>query len=345
MLLEKFPKKSSIFIKCSLYFVKNVPYSLAFVQIYIKSQRYYHTFPFMQLNLSRKYDIMIARGDTMSKFCDLHAHSVFSDGTLTPAELVDAAINAGLSAIALTDHNAVDGLPDFISAARGKKIDIVPGAEFSAEYNGRELHILGLFISPKHFDTVSDLMEAMNQRKEESNIALVESLGRAGYHLDYDAIKGTTPSGKINRTHIATAMMQKGYIGSIKEGLETLLSKTSGHYKEPQKPSAREILDFIRSIGAVSVLAHPFLHLDEQSLIEFISATAGLCGMECYYSAYDEETIAKSICIAERFGLLKSGGSDFHGTTRPEVQIGVGKGNLKIPYEWYLELKSRHRGD
>ena len=263
----------------------------------------------------------------------------FSDGTCTPAEIVDGAIRAGLSAIALTDHNTVDGLSDFISAAQGKNIAIVPGAEFSADYKGKELHILGLFISPEHFTKVSDLMTNVNKRKEESNIALIDSLNRAGYQLDYDKIKNSTPNGKINRAHIATAMVQKGYISSVKEGFDTVLSKSAGYYKEPKRLSAEEIIDFISSIGAVSVLAHPFLNLNEQELIEFLGTTNGLCGMECYYSLYDEETTNKSIHIANEFGLIRSGGSDFHGTIKPDIHLGIGKGNLEVPYESYLKLR------
>lgn len=273
--------------------------------------------------------------------CDLHTHSVFSDGTYTPAALIDGAIEMGLSAIALTDHNTVDGLPDFISAARGKNIEIVPGVEFSVDHNGKELHLLALFIPERHFDTVSALMESVNKRKEESNIALIDSLGRAGYPLDYEKIKRATPNGQINRAHIAAAMVQKGYIASVKEGFDTLLSKSGGHYKEPKRPTVAEMLDFISAIGAVSVLAHPFLQMDEAELVAFLRTAEKLCGMECYYSAYDEETTKRSLRIANAFGLLPSGGSDFHGSTKPDIQLGVGRGSLQVPYAWYRALKER----
>lgn len=274
-------------------------------------------------------------------FCDLHTHSVFSDGTYTPAEIIEGAMSAGLSAIALTDHNTVDGLLDFVSAAHGKNIDIVPGAEFSVDYNGTELHILGLFIPPEHFGKVSDLMTSVNKRKEESNIMLIDSLNRAGYCLDYEKIKSSTPNGRINRAHIAAAMMQNGYISSVKEGFETVLSKTAGYYIEPTRLSAEKAIDFINSIGAVPVLAHPFLNLNEQELVCFLSTVKGLAGMECYYSDYNEETTNASVRIANEFGLICSGGSDFHGMTKPDIKLGVGKGNLKIPHEWYLELKEK----
>ena len=273
--------------------------------------------------------------------CDLHTHSVFSDGTCTPAQIIDGAIAAGLSAVALTDHNTVDGLPDFLAAARGKNIDAVLGAEFSADYNGTEVHILGLFISPAHFGEVSDLMAIGNRRKEESNIALVDALCRAGYQLNYEEIKRATPGGHVNRAHIATALMQKGYTASVKESFNSLLSKSGGYYVAPKRPTAQEILDFISSIGAVSVLAHPFLNLSGSETVEFLSTTTGLHGMECYYSTYDEATTRAALALAERFSLLPSGGSDFHGRTKPGTELGVGKGNLQIPYEWYLALKAQ----
>lgn len=271
--------------------------------------------------------------------CDLHTHSVFSDGTCTPAELVEGAIDAGLSAIALTDHNTVGGLPAFLSAARKKRIDAVPGAEFSVDHNGKELHVLGLWISPVYFEQVTELMTSVNRRKEESNLLLIESLRRAGYPLDYEAIKAATPGGQINRAHIAAAMVQRGYLSTVKEGFDTVLSKSAGHYVEPKRPSAEEIIGFIRSIGAVAVLAHPFLNLGEQELVEFLSKTKGLCGMECYYSTYDSKATAASLRIAETFGLLCSGGSDFHGATKPDIRLGVGRGDLRVPYACYLKMK------
>ena len=275
--------------------------------------------------------------------CDLHLHSIYSDGTCTPLEVVDKAINAGLSAIALTDHNTVDGLPHFISAAYGKSIEIVLGTEFSVDYNGKELHMLALFIKPQHFEQISALMTDLLIRKEKSYIDLISSLQKAGFDLSYEKIKSATPNGKINRAHIASAMIEKGYVTSVPQAFETYLSKTGGYYHEAERINVFEILDFISSIGAVSVLAHPFLSLSEKELLEFLPTAKrhNLVGMECYYPLYDEETTEKSLQIANDFALLPSGGSDFHGTRKPDIEIAVGKGNLQIPYEWYLELKKR----
>ena len=276
-------------------------------------------------------------------FCDLHTHSVFSDGTFTPAELIDGALEAELSAIALTDHNTVEGLPDLMRAASGKPIEIVLGSEFSVDYNETELHLLGLFIKPTYFSQISERMQEMMQRKEQSNIHLIDSLSRVGIQLDYDEIKNATPSGKINRAHIASAMMKKGYVQSVAEAFDVYLSKSGGYYKEPKRIAVWEMLDFMQSIGAVSVLAHPFLNLSEKELLQFLPAAKekGLIGMECYYSLNDTPTTYTSLRIANEFGLLPSGGSDFHGLRKPDIGLGVGKGNLKIPFEWYLALKEK----
>ena len=274
--------------------------------------------------------------------CDLHIHSVFSDGSYTPTELIDASFELGLSAVALTDHNTVDGLSEFLSAAEGKNIEAIPGTEFSADYNGTELHILGLYIPKAYYPQVTALLADALVRKEKSNIELIESLRRAGYPLDYAAIKAKTPKGKINRAHIAAEMTRLGYTASVNEALHTILSPEAGHYTVPQRLSVWETLDFIRSMGAVPVLAHPYLNLTRDQLLAFLpeATKRGLIGMECHYALYDEKTTADALLIAEQFGLLPSGGSDFHGEIKPNIHLGTGKGNLRIPYEWVLALKN-----
>lgn len=275
--------------------------------------------------------------------CDLHTHSIYSDGTCSPAEIIDEAIKIGLSAVALTDHNTVDGLQDFIAAARGKKIEIVPGAEFSVDYEGTELHLLGLFIKPEHFNAVSELMLSVNKSKEESNLALIQSLSLAGYPLDYEAIKGKTPNGKVNRSQIADAMLEKGYVSSKDEAFATILSPEAGHYKEPKRLTALEMIDYIKSIGAVPVLAHPFLKPEEIDIVMKFLQTAkdrGLVGMECYYSTYSEEITQMALHTANELVLVPSGGSDFHGSAKADISLGIGKGSLKVPFECYLRLKN-----
>lgn len=273
--------------------------------------------------------------------CDLHIHSVFSDGSYTPTELIDTSVRLGLRAVALCDHNTVDGLPEFLSAAEGKDIEAIPATEFSADYDGTELHILGLYIPREYYSQITALLADALVRKEQSNIELIESLHKAGYPLDYAAIKAKTPKGKINRAHIAAEMTRLGYTASVNDALHTLLSPGAGHYTVPKRLSVWDTLDFIRSINAVPVLAHPYLNLSRDELLAFLpkATQKGLVGMECYYSLYDEKTTADALALAEQFGLLPSGGSDFHGTIKPNIHLGTGKGNLSIPYEWVESLK------
>lgn len=278
----------------------------------------------------------------MEKLCDLHTHSVFSDGTNTPAEIIDLAIQANLSAVALSDHNTVDGLSDFLSAAEGKNIEAIAGSEISVDYNGTELHMLALFIPKPYFSHITELMKEMHVRKEESNIALTEALASVGMILDYQAIKSSTVNGQVNRAHFAKALMQKGYVSSIDEAFKTHLSLNAGLYNPPKRLTVWEALDFIKTIGAVSVLAHPFLNLSLERLTELlpVAKAHGLVGMECFYPLYDDKLTEESFALAENFGIKPSGGSDFHGSTKPYISIGVGKGDLRIPYEWAVELKN-----
>lgn len=274
----------------------------------------------------------------MKNFCDLHTHSVFSDGTCTPAELIDEAVALGLSAIALTDHNTVDGLPDFLTAAEGMDILAVPGIEFSVDYEGTELHLLGLFIDPIHFPTIQDMTNHYQLLKEQSNLELIAALNRAGYDLDFDRIRTQSPNGNINRAHIAAALTEKGYTPSIRDAFQTLLAKGGGFYHEPPRPTVWEILDLLTGIEAVPVLAHPFLNLSPDKLAEFLPRAKGLIGMETAYSTYDDDTAALAARMAKEFGLRPSGGSDYHGAKKPDIQMGIGKGNLRVPVRWVYDL-------
>lgn len=274
---------------------------------------------------------------------DLHMHSTYSDGTLSPTELIRLAQREGVEAVALCDHNTVAGLPEFWEAARGSGVEAVAGIEFSTDYQGTELHILGLFIQPRHREAITARMEEMVRRKDRSNEALVEALRAAGIPLDYAAIKAGTPNGQVNRAVIGAEMVRLGYCESVKEAFSKWLSQKRGFYQPPERPDAFEIIRFIKSIDAAAVLAHPFLNLDEQRLRVFLrqAVPAGLDAMEVYYPLFDREQTALACRIAEEFGLLKSGGSDFHGKNKPDICLGTGKGNLCIPRELLQELEQR----
>ena len=274
----------------------------------------------------------------MKGFCDLHTHSSFSDGTCTPAEMIRLAEEAGLQAVALCDHNTVAGLPDFLQAAKGSGVEAVPGIEFSTEYQGKELHILGLFIQPEHYSAVNGLLEKALILKEQSNRDLIRRLGKTGILLDYDRIKAEA-GGTVNRAVIASQMVRDGYCKTVKEAFDKWLSLEKGLFVPPKRPDAYEVIRFIKSIGAVAVLAHPFLNLKEEELRTFLSRADGLDGMEVYYPLFDESQTVLAEQITEEFGLVKSGGSDFHGQNKPDISLGTGKGTLAVPLDCLDELK------
>ena len=276
------------------------------------------------------------------KCCDLHTHSCFSDGTCTPAEIIDLAVHAGLSAVALTDHNTLEGLPDFLAAAKDKEILAIPGVEISTGYRGKELHIVGLFLNPTLFETLSSFLEEINRQKEISNRNLIQALSQAGYMLDYDEIRHHHPEGTVNRAVIAAALLKKGYVSSIKEAFQYLLSSDGPYFVPPERICCFEAIAFLKAIHAVPVLAHPFLNLSETELRKFLPEAKkhGLAAMETVYSSYSPETAALAADIAREFDLLPSGGSDFHGTNKPDIALGIRKGNLQIPFSFVEQLKN-----
>ena len=279
--------------------------------------------------------------------CDLHTHTNHSDGSSTPKELVALAKEHNLI-IALTDHNTVTGLPEFLSEADRLGVTAIGGTEFSTVYHGEEFHLLGLFIDPDRYGEVEELCREYHLLKEESNIRLVERLCEAGYAMDYASIKKRNVKGNVNRAHIAAELMEKGYVDSVPEAFDRLLDEKCGYYIPPRRLELTDAIRFLRGIGAVPVLAHPLKDIDATELRRMLPELidAGLIGMETMHSSYSDESIAVSKEIAREYGLLESGGSDYHGSIKPGVRLGVGKGNLNIPdsvYYGLLEVKNAEK--
>lgn len=276
------------------------------------------------------------------RYGDFHTHSTFSDGTLTPEEIVEHAIECGLSAVALCDHNTTSGLTRFLRAAANRPIEAIAGAEFSVDYEGKELHLLAMHIPPQSFEPLEEMMCEIVRLKDESNRTLAAALAEAGYPFDYETLKAASPNGQINRAPIAKELTRLGYTASTEEAFATLLSEDGGYYHPPKRITVWEMLNIIQVLDAVPVLAHPLLNLSKEELLTFLpkAVERGLVGMEVMYSTYtpDEELIATS--LAETFGLKPSGGSDFHGENKPKIALGTGLGNLRIPAVWGENLKA-----
>lgn len=263
---------------------------------------------------------------------DLHTHTTFSDGTLTPYELVASAKALGLSAIALTDHNTVEGLPEFLQAGRELGVRTVPGVELSTEFENTELHILALFLGEAHYGAITERLTDFRRRKERSNEQLVEALSQVGVHVDYQKLWRRS-EGYLNRAVIAAELTALGYVASISEAFSRYLAPEAGFYRPASRPDARETIRFIRSLGAVAVLAHPYLNLSQEALLRFLpgAVESGLDAMETLYPKYDDATTALAGKTAAQFGILPCGGSDFHGANKPDISLGTGRGTLNVP--------------
>lgn len=281
----------------------------------------------------------------MKNCCDLHLHSYFSDGTCSPADVVASAVKLGLSAIALTDHNTVKGLPEFLSEAEKKGIDAMAGIEFSVDYLGKELHLLALCVNEEYYGEIEEKMDYYLSLREKSNKAMVSALRETGYMIDYDTIYKKSGNGYINRAHIASELVEKGYSPSIREAFKTFLNKDGPYFRPREFPNVFDMIDYIGKIGAVSVLAHPFLQFDETGLREFLTEAKkhGLDGMETVYTEFDGDQTALLRSMAREFDMLDSGGSDFHGATKPDVALGKGFGDLKVPAAFAEIIKERYK--
>lgn len=273
-------------------------------------------------------------------YCDLHTHSHFSDGSHSPAWLISRAKELNL-AIALTDHNTVSGLPEFLAEAEKQGVRAVPGIEFSTVCHGKELHLVGLFVAPAHFSYLESVAEDFHRRKAEANREMVRRLNDAGYEIDYDVLVSRSLTGNINRAHMANALVEKGYMTTPQEAFEKLLGDDLPIYVSCERLETAEAVRILRKIKAVPILAHPLQELTAEGLRKILPELmeAGLIGLETHHSSYDNATIEKALTIARDFGLLPSGGSDFHGRAKPDIRVGAGKGNLCIPVSFLDALE------
>ncbi len=280
--------------------------------------------------------------------CDLHVHSNCSDGSCTPEELIAVACNAGVGAVALTDHNTVSGLSRFEAAATGTDVIAIPGVEVTAGIridggSEKEVHILGLFISAKVRETLATFLTIIDRRKVESNRTLIRRLAEAGYAIDPAAVQAVAGEATPNRVHVARVLMAGGYVQSIEEAFHTLIRDGGPYYLAPARLDALEVIDFLHSLDILPVLAHPTLTLSREEISAFLPVARehGLVGVETIYPLYSEDETVFMADLAEQCGLLPSGGSDFHGTAKPDTHMGVGRNNIATPMAVYEHLRER----
>jgi len=275
------------------------------------------------------------------KTIDLHVHSTYSDGTLTPEELVILAKKQGLSAMALTDHDTIIGVEEAVEAGKKCNIEIVPGIELSAAYGAKEIHIVGLYVDYKD-KAFNDVLENLREIRNERNLKIIEKFKELGIEISFDEMKQLYGNAVITRAHFADHLLAKGYIKSRSEAFERYIGENGPCFMSREKLTPEDTIRLITAAHGVPILAHPTLyHLGTSEMNKLLKylCKAGLKGIEAIYSTYSigEEIQIKK--LASENHLIISGGSDFHGTNKPYLNLGTGRGHLCIPYEVLENIK------
>ena len=272
---------------------------------------------------------------------DLHTHSTISDGTLSPAELMRAAAEAGLAAIALTDHDTLDGLPEARAEAELLGIELVPGCELSLEYAGLPTHMLALFVD-NPAGAVAGELSRVKQARITRNERMLEKLRTVGVHLRMEDV-ARHAGGQVGRPHIAQAMLAAGVVKTFDEAFGRFLGNGGLAHIPKEKLLPGEAIDAVHADGGLAILAHPCLLTLHSRHLETILRdlmALGLDGVEVYYTEHSERYTIEVARLAESLGLLKSGGSDFHGTVKPGVRLGRGRGGLYVPGRVLDDMKA-----
>jgi len=266
------------------------------------------------------------------KFADLHLHTLFSDGTYTPEELVANALKKRLSAIALVDHDTVGGVGLAIEAAGKSDLEVLSGIELSAAYNNQEVHILGYLVDYKNKSFLEKL-ESLKSNRVERAYKMVAKLNALGINLTPESVFVSAGNGTVGRLHIARALVKEGLVGSIFEVFQKYIGDNGPAYVLGFRFNPKEAIKFIKDSGGIPVLAHPHTLENDELISEF--AKLGLMGLEVYYPEHSQGMVNFYLTLAKKNNLLVTGGSDCHGKAKPEVRIG----SIKVPYELVTKLK------
>ena len=282
------------------------------------------------------------------KYIDLHVHSNVSDGTLSPSQLVEEAAKCGLSAFALTDHDTTDGVKEALSAAQdlkqtGTSIEVISGAELSVAYKNRDIHMLGLFLDYENV-TLQQALKKAKESRENRNQKMVDNLAKGGFDIDMERLRNSFEEDTIlTRAHFAQYLFQTKQISSVNDAFRNILNADGPYYVPRKYIEPEDAIRLIKQAGGIPILAHPLIyHLPEKELDDLIAMLKemGLEGIEVFYSSntgFDEGILRR---YANKYHLVMSGGSDFHGTNKPLISLGTGRGNLCVPYSVLDNLKN-----
>lgn len=265
-------------------------------------------------------------------YVDLHLHTYYSDGTFSPEELIDQAAKAKLKAISITDHDTVEGIKPVMRAGLKEKIEVLPGIELTAEFNGSEIHILGYLIDCEN-KPLCEKLALLKKVRIERIYKITEKLSTCGIEIDPEKIFALSGEGTIGRLHVARALVNEGKVKSTYEAFDKYIGDKCPAYVLGFRLSPAEAVKIIKNAGGVPVLAHPYTIRDDALLYQLIDF--GIMGLEAYYPEHSQSMTNFYLNLAKERNLLVTGGSDCHGKAKPEIRIG----SMKIPYELVEKLK------
>jgi predicted metal-dependent phosphoesterase TrpH len=276
---------------------------------------------------------------------DLHAHSTASDGTLAPEELVDLAAETGLAAIALTDHDTLAGVPAAVARGKERGVDVVPGLELGLEWEkAGAMHLLGYFVPPEDEHFCGEL-ERLRQIRLSRGQRIVEKLKGLGMEISFERVEEISGGNSLGRPHVARALVEQGAVANVNEAFDRYLSKGRSAYVQREMLTPEQGIRLIKSVGGVAVLAHPgTLKLGGRSLAKCVEELQGygLDGIEVIWSGHNQRKRHALQALAQRLGLLATGGSDFHGESKPGIKLGRGlHGNVQVPDSVLAQLRER----
>lgn len=275
------------------------------------------------------------------RFIDLHTHSTASDGSMSPAELVRHAKEKGLSAIALTDHDTIDGVAEALEEGLRTGIEVIPGIEISADFKP-EMHILGYFPNINGYTAIRKELDAIKQGREVRNIKIINKLNELGIDIKLEDVKEVALGDILGRPHIARVLLNKGYVKSIDEAFDKYLSKGGLAYFKRFELKPKDCIFAIKNAGGIPVLAHPVFLRKTYAELDMLLAELkefGLMGIEAVYSENSENDTGNFLRLAIKHDLIVTGGSDFHGSFKPGLELGSGRGKLQVPYEYLEKLR------
>lgn len=291
--------------------------------------------------------------DNNMKTIDLHVHSNFSDGSESTEKLIELATAANLAAFALTDHDTTNGYKSLYEASskhnaglpKEEQLEVLPGVEISAAYKNGDIHILGLLVDPNDSE-FNALLKSAEKERIARNIKMVDNLKNAGLDISYEEIVASAPDSIITRAHFGKYLVEKGIISDYPSAFEKYLGDNTPYYVARKFTSPKDAIEGIIKSGGVPVLAHPIIYrlpIKELEALVDTLISYGLRGIETLYSSHSKQDENYLRGLAKRKGLIITGGSDFHGKPKPAINMGIGRGNLRIPYSILESLREEQK--